>query len=63
MMVMMMRVLLLVAEALLLLSLLLRFEITNPNFNGSNIESWEWMTNFIPHFMKDVISYLCRDLS
>ena len=45
------------------LFLLLRFEITNssPKNNGCTIESWEWISNFIPHFVMGVISYLCRD--
>ena len=52
---MMITILLLVVVALLLLLLLLRFEIINPNFNGSVIKCCEWMNNFIPHFMMDVI--------
>ena len=28
---------------------------TFPNFNGAAIEVWEWMNNFIPHFMIDVL--------
>ena len=32
-----------------------------PNFNGCTMESWEWISNFIPRVMKDVISYHCRD--
>ena len=27
-----------------------------PNFNGSTVEVWEWMSNFIP---RHVITYLC----
>ena len=27
------------------------------------IEVWEWLSNFIPHFIMDVITYLCWDLS
>ena len=28
-----------------------------PNFNGAAIEVWEWISNFIPHFIGHVISY------
>ena len=28
-----------------------------PNFHGSIVEGWEWMSNFIPHFIVDVIIY------
>ena len=34
-----------------------------PNFNGATVEVWEWMTNFIPHFIMDVINYPCWDQS
>ena len=34
-----------------------------PNFNSSTVEVWEWMNNFIPHFMMDVITYQDWDLS
>ena len=30
-----------------------------PNFNRSTIEVFEWISNFIPHFIMDVISHLC----
>ena len=38
-------------------------EIINPfpNFKGATIEVWEWIRNFIPHFMVRVITYPCRD--
>ena len=26
-----------------------------PNFNGAAVEVWECISNFIPHFMKDII--------
>ena len=28
-------------------------EITNPfpNYNGATVEVWEWIGNFIPHFL------------
>ena len=26
-----------------------------PNFNGAAVEVWEWISNFIPHFMKRVM--------
>ena len=36
-------------------------EITNPfpNFNGATVEVWEWISNFIPHITKYVITYPC----
>ena len=27
-----------------------------PNFNGATVEVWEWISNFIPHFIIDVIT-------
>ena len=30
-----------------------------PNFNGVAIEVLEWVSNFIPRFIMDVIAYLC----
>ena len=32
-------------------------EITNPfpNLNGGAVEVWEWISNFIPHFMTDMM--------
>ena len=32
-----------------------------PNFNGFTVEVWQWISNFIPRFMMDVITYLCLD--
>ena len=32
-----------------------------PNFNGCTVEVWEWKTNFIPHFIMDLITYPCWD--
>ena len=32
-----------------------------PNFNGCTIEVWEWISNFFPHFITDVITYPCWD--
>ena len=34
-------------------------EITHPfpNFNGCTVEVLEWITNSIPHFIMDVITY------
>ena len=34
-------------------------EITHPfpNFNGTAIEVWEWISNFITHYIMDVITY------
>ena len=28
-----------------------------PNFNGATIDVWEWISNFIPHFIMNVITY------
>ena len=28
-----------------------------PNFNGCTVEVWEWISNFIPHFTRHVITY------
>ena len=38
-------------------------EIINPSpsFNGC-IEVWEWMSNFIPHFIVDVITFSCTNV-
>ena len=40
-------------------------EIINPfqNFNGCIVEVWEWISNFIPHFIMDEITYLRGDYS
>ena len=32
-----------------------------PNFNGAAVEVWEWMSNFILHFIGHVITSPCRD--
>ena len=24
-----------------------------PNFNGTTVENWEWVCNFIPHYVRD----------
>ena len=34
-----------------------------PNFNGTTVEIWELISNFIPHFTGRVITYPCRDKS
>ena len=36
-------------------------EITYPNsdFNGCAVEVWEWIRNFIPHYIMDVIAHPC----
>ena len=36
------------------------YEITYPfpNFKGEAVEVWEWISNFIPHFIMDVITYI-----
>ena len=31
------------------------------NFNGCTVEVWEWISNFIPHFIMDMITYPCWD--
>ena len=38
-------------------------EITYPflNFNGVTVEVWEWISNSIPHFTGQVITYPCWD--
>ena len=38
-------------------------KITNPfpNFNGATVEVWEWISDFIPHFIMDVITYPRQD--
>ena len=38
-----------------------RDEITYPflNFNSETVEVEEWKSNFIPHFIMDVITYAC----
>ena len=30
-----------------------------PNFNSATVEVREWFSNFIPHFLMDVITYPC----
>ena len=30
-----------------------------PNFNGSAVEVWEWISNLIPHFTGNLIAYPC----
>ena len=32
-----------------------------PNFDGCTLEVWEWVSNFIPHIIMDVITYPCWD--
>ena len=32
-----------------------------PNFNGCTVEVWEWISNFIPHFIMNVITVSCWD--
>ena len=40
-----------------------RDEITYPflNFNGETVEVKEWISNYILHFIMDVITYPCWD--
>ena len=33
-----------------------------PNFNCSTVEVWEWISNFIPHFIIDVIIYIHAEI-
>ena len=30
-----------------------------PNFHGATVQVWEWISNFIPHFIMNVITYPC----
>ena len=32
-----------------------------PNFNGFTVEVWEWISNFVPHFTGNAITYSCWD--
>ena len=32
-----------------------------PNFNDCAVEVWEWISNFVPHFLIDVITYPTYD--
>ena len=32
-----------------------------PNLNGAVVDVWEWMSNFIQHFIGHVIIYPCWD--
>ena len=32
-----------------------------PNFNGATVDVWEWISDLIPHFIMDVITYPCKD--
>ena len=32
-----------------------------PNFNGSTVEVWKWISHFISHIIKNVVSYPCWD--
>ena len=34
-----------------------------PNIIGVAIDVWEWISNFIPHFIMDVITYSCWELN
>ena len=38
-------------------------EITYPfqNLNGATVEVWKGISNFIPHYIVDLITYPCRD--
>ena len=31
------------------------------NFNGRTVDVWEWISNFIPHFIMGVIACPCWD--
>ena len=43
----------------------MRYESTYPflNFNGTSIEVWEWISNFLSHFILNVITHACWDQS
>ena len=28
-----------------------------PNLNVATVEVWEWISNFIPHYIRDAITY------
>ena len=32
-----------------------------PNFDDATVEVWQWINDFVPHFMMDVITYPCWD--
>ena len=34
-----------------------------PNFKGTAVEVWEWISNFVSRFIMDVITYLLLDSS
>ena len=34
-----------------------------PNSEGCTVEVWEWISNFIPHFIMELITYPCGDLT
>ena len=34
-----------------------------PNFNGTTVEVWEWISNLILHFIRNVITYPFWDQS
>ena len=36
-------------------------EIIYPFPNGTTIEVWEWISNFISHFIMDIITNPCQD--
>ena len=32
-----------------------------PNFNGATVEVWEWISNFDPNLLMDLITYSCKE--
>ena len=38
-------------------------EIIHSFLNSANVEVWEWISNFIPHFTEYIITYACWDFS
>ena len=40
----------------------LRHGQNSSGFNGCAVEVWEWLSNFTPHIIMDVITYSCWDL-
>ena len=44
---------------MIMMIMIIECEITYlfPNFNGATVEVWEWISNFISHFIGHVIVY------
>ena len=39
-----------------------KFTYPFPNFNGATVEVWEYISNFIPHYMMDIATYPCWEI-